>query len=313
MLGNNAAWALICLFIFSAQNKPDGDLSGMDDGDIELAVDWEGEDGTFVAALVKVGFLEGEKGSYRIHDWAEHNGWVYGSEDRNERARFAALCKNHGRAYAEREMPEYAAKLSNRPAKISIPENKNGSSDSANSIPVAVLDSANSIPVSSFSSAPSPSPSPVNPSDIPNGISLVASVPLTTHDDHEKIDDPPEKIEVPPRNSDSSRCPQQEILALYAKHLAELQYPRSWEGARSTNLAARWRWVTNDLKRKGVAHDRDAGLDFFRRMFGYIAKSDFLMGRTKDAWHGCDLAWIVKSENFLKIIEGKYENREALG
>ena len=73
LLGNEAAWALVCLFVFAAQNKPDGDLSGMDVEDIEIAVDWEGEDGAFVAALVKVGFLNGEEGSYKIHDWAEHN------------------------------------------------------------------------------------------------------------------------------------------------------------------------------------------------------------------------------------------------
>ena len=102
LLGNDAAWALVCLFTFSAQNKPDGDLSGMDVEDIEIAVDWEGEEGAFVAALVKVGFLDGEEGSYRIHDWAEHNGWVYGSEHRSDKSKFAVLCRHHGRDYAER-------------------------------------------------------------------------------------------------------------------------------------------------------------------------------------------------------------------
>ena len=55
--------------------------------------------------------------------------------------------------------------------------------------------------------------------------------------------------------------------------------------------------------------DKAAGLDFFRRMFGYIHKSDFLMGRS--GGFSCSLPWIVNDENFSKIIEGNYENKEV--
>ena len=111
LLGNDAVLALIYLFIFAAQNKPDGDFCGMENEDIEIAVDWEGEDGAFVAALVKVGFLDGEKGAYRIHDWEDHNGWVYGFNDRSDRGKWGNLVRHHGREYAEQQMPEYAAKF----------------------------------------------------------------------------------------------------------------------------------------------------------------------------------------------------------
>ena len=170
-------------------------------------------------------------------------------------------------------------------------------------------------------------------SDFSDEKSLVASVPLTTRGESEKIEsqsspDPPpagienrtpsdfslrpqEKINGPPCKPGFPPCPHQEIIALYAKHLPDLPQPRAWEGVRLTHLASRWRWVLNDLKHKGKAHDRDAGLDFFRRMFLYIGSCDFLMGRTKNVWGGCDLVWIVKAENFLKIIEGKYQNQEA--
>ncbi len=104
-------------------------------------------------------------------------------------------------------------------------------------------------------------------------------------------------------------CPQKEIIALYAEALPELPQPRVWEGAREKNLTARWRWVLSDLKAKGKPYDRDAGLHFFHRMFGYIHASDFLMGRTDNGWNA-DLGWIVKSENFAKIIQGNYENKE---
>lgn len=104
-------------------------------------------------------------------------------------------------------------------------------------------------------------------------------------------------------------CPQREIIALYAGTLPELPQPRVWEGVRKINLTARWRWVIADLKKQDKAADRQAGLDFFRRMFGYIHESDFLMGRAGQ-W-SADLSWIVKAENFAKIIQGNYENQRV--
>lgn len=104
-------------------------------------------------------------------------------------------------------------------------------------------------------------------------------------------------------------CPHKKIISLFADCLPELTQVRTWDGSRSESLAARWRWVLADLKGKGKPHDEAAGLDFFRRMFGYVKESDFLMGR-RGEWM-CDLPWLVKAENFSKVIEGKYENREA--
>ena len=109
-------------------------------------------------------------------------------------------------------------------------------------------------------------------------------------------------------------CPHQRILALYAKHLPNLPQPRVWEGQRAENLRARWRWALTAKRDNGerYATDLDGALDFFGRVFAYIAESDFLTGRS-GKWHGCDLAWLVKAENFAKVIEGKYENRMQEG
>lgn len=46
--------------------------------------------------------------------------------------------------------------------------------------------------------------------------------------------------------------------------------------------------------------------DFFPRFFAYVAKSDFLMGRGAKPWRGCCFDWLLKPENFQKIIEGNY-------
>ena len=111
--------------------------------------------------------------------------------------------------------------------------------------------------------------------------------------------------------SDIPDCPHQEILNLYADALPELPQPRSWDGSRAENLRRRWRWVLTAKRRNDggrYATDKDSGLLFFRRLFCYVNGSDFLMGRS-GGWTGCDLGWIVKAENFEKILAGNYENR----
>lgn len=119
----------------------------------------------------------------------------------------------------------------------------------------------------------------------------------------------PDPLETSIVASKLAQCPHQEILSIFSEELPDLPQPRVWEGKRADALLARWRWVLADLKKKSKPHDKAAGLEFFRRMFGYISKSDFLMGRKTD-W-SCSLPWIVEAENFAKIIEGNFEPKEA--
>lgn len=109
-------------------------------------------------------------------------------------------------------------------------------------------------------------------------------------------------------------CPHVEIIDLFGQHLAELPQPKPelWDGQRAKNLAARWKWCLTAKKRNGdrYATDKASALSFLGRYFGYVAKSDFLMGRNGQ-WGGCDLAWLVKADNFAKVLQGNYENKEA--
>jgi hypothetical protein len=89
-LGAPGFCSLICLFLWVAENRPTGDLEGMSDEDIEIAATWPGESETFVRTLTEVGFLDGAKGAYRVHDWAEHNPWAANRPRRVEKARAAA-------------------------------------------------------------------------------------------------------------------------------------------------------------------------------------------------------------------------------
>ena len=237
LLGNEAAWALVCLFVFAAQNKPDGDLSGMDVEDIEIAVDWEGEDGAFVAALVKVGFLNGEEGSYKIHDWAEHNGWVYGSEHRSDRSKFAVLCRHYGRDYAEREMPEFARRKPD--ARESIPDPANSAPVEVLGSEVEVLDSTNRNTDSESSNTPSPYPSPYpslknrKDSSSPSTTELVSRSPsperpVTT------VPDPPVTVPDPPSD------PGQWLRWFNAEHGLEIDPLSRFDRRVFWPLATRW-------------------------------------------------------------------------
>jgi len=140
-------------------------------------------------------------------------------------------------------------------------------------------------------------------------------VVTTSHDESRKVtldkdkEEDKEKTSTPVV-SELTPCPHQEIISIYSEHLPELPQVRKWDGKRATHLKARWVWVLSDLKSKGKACDKAAGLDFFCRMFDYIGKSDFLMGKTT-AWSCPGLPWIVNDENFTKIIEGNYENKAA--
>ena len=164
-LGQAAAWNLVCLILWAAANRSDGDLVGLSVEDIELASDWMGEDGAFVAALLEVRFLDAhtdpQRGGYLLHDWQEHNPWAAGADLRSSKARWNAIKKHHGGAEADRQVPEYAAARTATSIPNSIPastpaanqQQDYGNDDSASSMLVACTQHDSRC-------APSPSPSP---------------------------------------------------------------------------------------------------------------------------------------------------------
>lgn len=111
-LGAAGPLGIIYLILHAAAEKPDGDLTSMDDEEIELAAQWDGEPGAFIAAAVQVKFLEAAPGGgYVLHDWADHQPWAAGADDRADNAKWAALCRRYGRDGAAERMPSYAARM----------------------------------------------------------------------------------------------------------------------------------------------------------------------------------------------------------
>ena len=95
-------------------------------------------------------------------------------------------------------------------------------------------------------------------------------------------------------------CPHQEIINLYHEMLPMCPQVRDWTSARATLLRARW---NEDKKRQN--------LDYWKRFFEYVSTCYFLVGKSGNRPFMADLPWILKAENFAKIRERRYENREA--
>lgn len=94
--------------------------------------------------------------------------------------------------------------------------------------------------------------------------------------------------------------PHQKIIALWAQHLPSLIQPSKWTASRGAALRARWH---EDPARQNP--------EWWGALFAHIAQNDFLMGRSPPL-NGrkpfeIDIDWLLKQSNFLKVIEGKYD------
>ena len=91
-LGLEAVISLQRLWLWSAQNRPNGQLVNMDAEDIEIAARWNGEFGKLYECLVELTWLDvGE--TICLHDWEDHNPWQAEAKARSESARRAAKAR----------------------------------------------------------------------------------------------------------------------------------------------------------------------------------------------------------------------------
>lgn len=92
-LGLDGVVALIRLWLWAAQNRPNGVLSGMDVDDIEIAARWSGEQREFCAVATALRFMDCTNGEYRLHGWKEHNEWQAQAEQRSDANRLTRLAR----------------------------------------------------------------------------------------------------------------------------------------------------------------------------------------------------------------------------
>ena len=100
-LGLEAVKALMVLWTWAARNRPDGDLAGLENEDIEIAAGWMGEVNKLASTLNALGWLDGEPGAFRLHQWEEHNPWVAEIQSRSDKARLSRMAQTHPVLYAQ--------------------------------------------------------------------------------------------------------------------------------------------------------------------------------------------------------------------
>lgn len=92
-LGLEGVMALLKLWAWTAGNRPGGMLTGLDAEAVELAADWDGEEGAFVSTLLDLRLLDDVDGTFSIHDWEDHQAYASKSEERSRRGSAGAAGK----------------------------------------------------------------------------------------------------------------------------------------------------------------------------------------------------------------------------
>lgn len=93
-----AAGMLVSLWLWSAQNATDGDLSKCSDRAIAEAAEYKKKPAVLVAALIKTRWLDE---NHHLHDWAEYASLLHDIETRNKEN-----TKNRVKRYRERKKLE---------------------------------------------------------------------------------------------------------------------------------------------------------------------------------------------------------------
>ena len=104
------------------------------------------------------------------------------------------------------------------------------------------------------------------------------------------------------KSDEATKIPYDEIVDLYHSICKSLPRIRALTEARKAQIRARW--------------NENPDLEFWREFFERVENSDFLTGKVDRHDERkpfiADLQWITKQENQLKILEGKYDNREEV-
>lgn len=105
-------------------------------------------------------------------------------------------------------------------------------------------------------------------------------------------------------HSAADPCPHQEIISAYHEILPTCRPVKTWNDIRQGLLRQRWR---EDEKRQRI--------EWWRKFFGYVAKSRFLTGASEPSGGRepfvADLEWLIRPTNFANVIEGKYHREEV--
>lgn len=95
-LGLRGVRSLQILWCWCAQNRPTGQLCGLDAEDIEFVADWRGKKGAFFEQCLGA-WIDEVEGVFVLHEWQEHNPWQAAAGERTdelkEKRRKAAMSR----------------------------------------------------------------------------------------------------------------------------------------------------------------------------------------------------------------------------
>jgi uncharacterized protein YdaU (DUF1376 family) len=91
-----------------------------------------------------------------------------------------------------------------------------------------------------------------------------------------------------------THTPYQAIVSAYEERLPMLPRIKVLTDSRKRHMKARWAKAVKQGK----------GMDYFEGFFDYVAQSEFL---TTGSF--CNLEWLMKEANFVKVIEGNYHGK----
>lgn len=93
-LGDQGIACLIQLWCYVGERHPKGVLDGVSLEDLEEIAGWTGERGAFASDAVRMRWVDqGESGVLSIHDWKEHQPYIFHSDKRSEAARVASAAR----------------------------------------------------------------------------------------------------------------------------------------------------------------------------------------------------------------------------
>ena len=118
---------------------------------------------------------------------------------------------------------------------------------------------------------------------------------IDTFEDKDREQDKDKEQE---RGGSGGPCPHQEIISLYHKTLPELAKVKEWTDARQAFLRSRW-----------LENPERQALAWWDGFFKKVKCSDFLCGRKTD--FKANLEWLIRPTNFIKVLEGNYDNRRG--
>lgn len=107
----------------------------------------------------------------------------------------------------------------------------------------------------------------------------------------------------PPIDDGMPQCPHREIIAAFHAALPGARHVREWTPARASLLRTRWREKRNRQR-----------IEWWVEFFAYVAKSPFLTGQVASNGRKpfeLGLEWLLKAENFAKVIEGAFHEEET--